>query len=186
MIGGQLLMILCVIFYLTWWCIRFKPGGFETTFSMICLGCAFVSGLAGIFFNCHGIRTAGGDARAVFGLSNTNILIGCVILYFLLFAVLTFAVHRTLTTELLLIVGWLALELCTINQLCAINAFCGGVTIAFALITIAVSIASLACYLAYYKVTAVQGWIVGMIPLIIIGLTMSAVCAISWFTVHPK
>lgn len=185
-LGGQGLMIVCVIFYLIWWCIRFKPGGAETIFSMICLGGAFVCGLTAIYFNCHGINIAKERANALFSLSNTVILIGCVVLYIVLFMVLTFAVHRTLTTELLLIVGWLALELCTVNQLCAMGSLGHTVTILLAFVVIAVAVASLVCYLAYYKVSAMQGWIVGMVPLILTGLTMALICGISWFTVHGK
>ena len=85
--------------------------------------------------------------------------------------------HRQVTTELILIVGWTVLEISALDTMQCFNSL-GGITTKTALILMAVvivmAVASMVAYLLYYGLDAVKGYIDGMIPLILIAGTMIA------------
>lgn len=177
MLGGHALLVLCIICYLIWWCITFKPGGGSTPFGNTCIVLAFVSGAAGVFLNSHGISLRD---NASAGVPGAYILIGGAIAYAALFLIFTLVFHRQLTTELFLIVGWAVLELCTLNALFCTGNFTSAVAIGLAVIVIAAAAASLVCYMLYYGLEGRKGWIDGMIPLITAGAVMALIMVMTY------
>lgn len=80
--------------------------------------------------------------------------------------------HRPVTTELLLITGWLILEACTINTLAAFGEPSGHL-IVISMLTLAAWIISMALYMLYYKMEPGKAYYVAMVPLIAIGISMA-------------
>lgn len=171
-LGGHALLIICIIFYLVWWCITFKPGGSSTLFGNTCIVLAFVSGAAGVLLNSHGISIR---ENASAGMPGAYILIGGAVVYVVLFLIFTLVFHRQLTTELFLIVGWAVLEMCTLNALFCTGDFSRTIAISLAVIVIAAAAVSLVCYMLYYGLSGQKGWIDGMIPLIMAGTVMAII-----------
>ncbi len=171
-LGGHALLIICIICYLVWWCITFKPGGSSTLFGNTCIVLAFVSGAAGVLLNSHGISIR---ENASAGVPGAYILIGGAVVYVVLFLIFTLVFHRQLTTELFLIVGWAVLEMCTLNALFCTGDFSRTIAISLAVIVIAAAAVSLVCYMLYYGLSGQKGWIDGMIPLIMAGTVMAII-----------
>ncbi len=177
---GHVLLIICCLFYLVWWCYSFRPG-FEGS---------RIAGLSGVFLLITALAGLSGAGLTVMGIQQPDlrpelipsgyIVIGGIVLYVLLFAGSSAVMHRQVTTELLLIIGWLVLEYLSFQ-----SAYCAEQMnfndLRFLLIIVsAAAILSLFFYLQYYRVGARIGFVFGMIPLITEALCMIAFLAICW------
>ena len=80
--------------------------------------------------------------------------------------------HRIVTTELLLIVGWTMLEVAVANTACGYGILNGADVVLFLIIVTIAALSSLVLYLMYYNVKPATGYIFGMIPLITEAITM--------------
>lgn len=74
--------------------------------------------------------------------------------------------QRPITTELLLIVMWITLELCALTMLHSSGALRATAAIVLAIILLILLIADMACYLAYYHLPPMPAFIDGTTPLI--------------------
>lgn len=89
--------------------------------------------------------------------------------------------HRMVTTELFLIVGWAVLNLVTVNVLYTSGLFSYGISIAFCVLTLAVVVGSLYCYMIYYKLEKWKGYIDGFLPLVMVGIAMLLMVAVMFY-----
>ena len=163
---GHILLIVCCLFYLIWWCMAFRPGYQGPRISgmpgMILMITA-AAGLAGVIFSVLGIRQPGIREALI---PSSAVLIGGAVLYVLLMFSSSLLLHRQVTTELFLIIGWLVLEFLAYQ-----SAYCkgrierGGAVLLIAVAVIAAGL-SLVFYLQYYRVSEARGYVYGMIPLI--------------------
>ena len=168
---GQMLLILCCIFYLIWWYRGFRPnvivsrvGGVNGILLMI----TAVLGMAGIFISMSHI-----SAVTEPKIDQSVIVLGGIILYVGLLLVTRLVFHRIVTTELILIVGWTVLELTVINRLNAagylsdrkFSAMCIVIAIAFLI--------SMVLYVAYYRMEETKAFYVAMVPLITESVAMA-------------
>jgi hypothetical protein len=94
-----------------------------------------------------------------------GVIIGGVLAYIVLSAVTTMAFHRALTAELLVMVVWAVVELLVVNALYASGRFAAPQAIAGVVTVGLASVASLACYLLYYRLDAAMSFWDGLIPL---------------------
>lgn len=175
---SNLLLILCCAFYLAWWLLAFKPTGsirgMKTGWLLIP---AFAAGLAAIILAIKGIQSAPAGT-ALF--PNGLLLWGGIALYFLLLAVTRLLWKRSVTTELILIVGWTILALSEINTLYGIGRFPHGLAVLFIVVIGAVALISLVCYVLYYNLGNRAGYFDGMVPLLLVALVSAGVSATVW------
>ena len=171
---GQTLLIVCCIFYLIWWGVAFHPShgnshasGVDGVLLLVTAG----FGLAGLAVNLIGIR----DNAIGKGLVSGYVIIACgVLTYFLLMFGSSMILHRQVTTELMLIIGWAMLETASANTVFSLERMTfGQVRVFLAIITLA-AISSLFFYLQYYRVEPMIGYYYGMVPLVTEGLSMAA------------
>lgn len=169
-LAGDFLMVVCCLFYLAWWLVVFKPGaesaGKHTAYLLLAASIFGFAGLGILIGTLNRMELQ----RILF--PHHCVLWGGVIAYFLLLFLTGFLMKRQVTTELVLIVGWAVLELCVINNLFGINTFSLKLSIVMSLMVILFAIVSLYCYLLYYQMDAVKGYIDGMIPLILVMAAM--------------
>ena len=85
---------------------------------------------------------------------------------------------RQVTTELFLIVGWAALACAEVSSLYAGGAYSKAAAIIFIIVIILMAAVSMVCYLLYYNLDSVKGYIDGIIPLLIVAV-MSAAMSIT-------
>lgn len=170
LLHGNILLIICVAFYLLWWILAFMPGKkLPTALSAPLVIFAAAIGLVGGYM----------ELKAMASISLTRSLIGGlpllgigVIVYLVLMLVSGFILKRPITTELILIVGWCVLQINYINVLYGTHTIAFLLTMIMIVAIILVGIFSLIAYLYYYKLPPLPSYLDGMVPLILIGITM--------------
>ncbi len=164
------MLIICCAFYLAWWMIAFKPeGAIKGMSSGWLLLPAAAAGIGAILVLVQAFRTASVEKSLISGL--LLIIIG-VAAYFALLAITYVCMHRMVTTELLLIVGWCILTLSEINVLYGLNVLSLSGIVTWFVIVIVSAAVSMVCYILYYGLDVLKGYIDGMIPLLIIAVVM--------------
>ncbi|SHH84400.1 hypothetical protein SAMN02745823_01151 [Sporobacter termitidis DSM 10068] len=170
---GNILLIICCVFYLTWWMLAFKPTGavkgMKTGWLLIP---AVVAGLAAVFLAVKGVRSASAGA-ALF--PSGALLWGGIAAYIILLAVTRLLFKRPVTTELILIVGWAVLALSELNALYGMGRFSYLLAVTFAVVAGAAAVISLVCYVLYYKLGGRAGYVDGMIPLLTAALVTAGI-----------
>ena len=174
LLTGNWTMALCGVFYLAWWVVVFRPPKPRNSLvGWALLALAFLAGIAGFYLMGRTLVEPLPDARP--GVPGRWIALAGAVAYAVLLAGTTLIFHRQVTSELLIIVAWTVLELCTVSFLYR----CGGLpdTAAWTLagIVLAAAVASLICYLLYYRLPYTPGFIAGCIPLALAVLTIALV-----------
>ncbi len=171
MLTGNLMLIVCCIFYLAWWLIAFKPvgaiHGFKSGWLLIP---AALFGLGAVVQIVRGSSVSDG----VLFPRSAVVIVG-VMAYVVLLAATAIFLKRQVTTELLLIVGWTMLMFLELNTLYALGEFSKTATIIFLIILVIAAVVNLVCYLLYYNLDSTKGYIDGMIPLLLTAVTMIAI-----------
>ncbi|MCD7955667.1 MAG: hypothetical protein LUG93_07945 [Lachnospiraceae bacterium] len=173
MLTGNILMVLCCIFYLAWWLLAFKPSGaIKGMKSGWLLLPAFAFGVAAVYQIAGGSGSVDSQQKLF---SGNSIIIGSVAAYIILFAGTAVLLKRQVTTELFLIVGWTALMFLELNALYGMGHYTRTVMILLLVITLVAAAASLVCYLLYYNLDKMKGYVDGMIPLLLVVVMMAVV-----------
>ena len=162
-ITGQILLIVCCIFYMIWWYRGFKPnveadrlGGINGILLLI----TAVLGVAGILFSLMPTPETAGTKYA-----QMYIIIGGIAAYIILMMVTKYAFNRIVTSELFLIVGWTILELSLLNRLDGSNLLSGtGLMVVYVSVVLAFII-SMILYVAYYRMEDNAAFYSAMVPL---------------------
>lgn len=177
---GQILLIICCIFYLIWWSISYRPdvevnraGGLNGILLMITAFC----GLAGVFVSIYGANVIPKTSRMK--ITGGQAVIGWILLYVILLIVTRFIFRRQVTTELLLITGWAALEITVISSLDGAGKLSDTrFFILFAVIVAAVLV-SMILYVLYYRMEEMKAFYAAMVPLITEAISMAAVLLVT-------
>ena len=175
--SGTAALTMCCVSYLIWWIMDFRPDGKSMTswpWLMLTMLLAFI----GVWLSIAGIGEVEKSSLR-FGIWPVGIGIAA---YLVLMAGSGAILHRQVTAELLLIVGWTVLQICVLD---AAGAMTGELTwtnlfMVFAMLVAAVSFLA---YLAYYNLSPVMGYIDGMVPLLLCGglmLTETVVMGCGW------
>ena len=178
-VTGQVLLILCCIFYLIWWYRGFRPGvkvnrvgGINGVLLLI----TAVLGIAGVVFSM--METTPVSAERIKPMA---IVAAGIITYVILLLVTRFCFNRIVTTELILIVGWTMLEMAVINKLNALGNLSDGSFIFMGIVIAAAFIISMVLYVAYYRMEEMKAFYAAMVPLI----TEAAAMAVVLMGVRP-
>ena len=167
---GNLLLVLCCAFYLAWWLLAFRPvnpvRGFRTGWLLLP---AFAAGLGAVVFSVRGLGTAGSGGLFPAG----RVVWGGIAAYAILLVVTKFLLHRPVTTELFLIVGWAVLALSEVSALYGCGALSHGCSLAFAAVVAVGTAVSLVCYVLYYRLSPAAGFIDGIVPLLMAAVVMA-------------
>jgi hypothetical protein len=158
--NGNLLLLVSCFFYIAWWVTSFRP---DSPSGGIFIAAAIIAGGAAIVFMSGGVNTL---SQAGKGFPVRYILIGSAVLFIALLALTAIVLHRTVTSELLLIIVWAALEFSALAVLHGSGIL--GLIPALTLTSLALlAIASgIVCYILYYRLDVNTRFIIGLIPLI--------------------
>jgi len=166
--AGNLLLLICSIFYLVWWVVCFGPNADGKTAGgsagVIYLTGAFISGIAAIVLISSGINTLSNDAKSM---PLRLILLGGIVLFAVMILVTTAVFHRPLTSELLIVHIWTALELCAVIVLYGTGRFGLGRTVILLTLVGIAFVTGMICYILYYRLEGTAGYRDGMVPLIV-------------------
>ena len=166
-LAGNLLFAACCIVYLIWWSVAFRPG---FTAPMIIKSGLFlvtaVLGVSGLFMIIRGCSEVQGGIRAI------AVIAAGAAAYIILLLLTQHFMHRQVTTELMLIVFWVCMEICAVNALYASGTFSVRAFAFIAASIIAAAAAGMICYLKYYELEPMAAFYDGMVPLILFALVM--------------
>ncbi len=165
--AGNLLLLLCSLFYLAWWFVSYRPnssiGLSAGSYGGFYLAAAFITGVAAIALMSAGIDSLSQDSK---GLPVKFIMLGGAALFVIVLLVTTIAFHRTVTSELILIHIWAALELSAVAVLYGTGRFGAGHAASLSALVGIAFVAGLICYVLYYRLDETAGYWAGMVPLI--------------------
>ena len=169
---GNWMLVACSIFYLAWWLITFRPPAPKSSvLGTVLLVGAFATGLIGIYKVLRGITTFEGEIENT-GIPGIILITGGVILYVSLLIVTRVIFHRQVTSELFIITGWAVLEIAAVNFAWKTGLLHPAGFIIWAVTILIIAVISLICYILYYNLAYVKGYIDGCIPLVLVGVTM--------------
>lgn len=169
-IAGQILLVICCIFYLIWWYRGFRPG----------MNVSRIGGINGVLLL---ITAAFGMSGLVLSLMpvpedlprkiSVGYIVGVGVIVYLGLLLLTRHVfQRIVTSELFLIVGWTMLEIVVITKL---NATGGLSDVRFSFMCLVFAIAfviSMVLYVAYYRMEEMKAFYAAMVPLVTEAVSM--------------
>jgi len=162
--GGNLLLFVSIMFYIAWWIVTFHPSRTgKTAMAGIFIALAFLAGVAAILIKFSGISSM---SQAEKGFPVIYILLGAAAFYIILLAVTRIAFQRPVTSELLLITVWVALEGSAIAVLQGSNRFIPGQTWTLATLVILATGTGIVCYILYYRLDEISRFWNGLMPLI--------------------
>ena len=169
-LAGNLLLLLCSLFYLIWWVISYRPNsyGMSATGGLYLIVAA-ITGITAIAVLAYGINSLAPHSH---GMRVKFILIGAGILFLAMLAITTLVFHRIVTSELMLIHIWLALEMSAVAVLFGTGRFGVGIAVTMAILIGIAFIVGLICYVLYYRLDETASYWTGMIPLIVAALVL--------------
>jgi hypothetical protein len=175
---GHLLLFVCSCFYLAWWNVAFRPqpvSGREH--AGLLLGLTAICGFLAIALPFTGVLFPVADKLFV---STPVVLVAGLVTYIVILFVSARIFGQPVTSELLFIVLWLALELAVLDILQAT-----GLSLPLTWLGLAgiagVFIVNMACYMLYYRLSPQMAFVSGMIPLGLGGAAALAVALHIWF-----
>lgn len=162
--GGNLLMFATIAFYIAWWTVSFRPNGEgKAAGAGFFIAVAFFAGMAAIAILSIGINSLSQPGK---GFPVMFILPGAVAFYIILLAVTKIAFQRIVTSELLLITIWAALEWSAIAVLQGSGRFGLGQALTLAALVTLATGAGIVCYIVHYGLDETSRFWNGLIPLI--------------------
>jgi hypothetical protein len=175
-LGGNLCLAACCAFYLAWWAVAFRPGTkAPLALSTLLFLAALASGICGAWLLAGHLCRPTADLPGL--VSRSAVIIGCLAAYVALLAVSRLVFHRMVTTELALIVLWLAMALCQADGFYAAGLTSRGAALALFAAALLIAVIAFVCYLMYYRLEPLQAYVCGMIPLILVGIYALACAA---------
>ena len=172
---GNLLFAACCIVYLIWWSVAFRPG---FTAPMAIKGLLFLVtaalGVAGLVKIIIGCQATDGGIRYIW------IIAAGAAVYMLLLVLTNVFMHRQVTTELMLIVFWVCMEVCAYDALFGADVISRGAFVVLAVIVLVAAAISMACYLKYCDLEPMKAFYDGMVPLILFAVVMLGIAGYIW------
>lgn len=172
---GNLLLLFCCIFYLAWWVVTFRPDSIGGSVGVFYIVVAFITGVIAIVLMSSGISSLSQSSESI---PVRFILLGAVALFIVLVLVTTLVFHRIVTSELIIILIWAALELAVITVLFGTGRFGSGSAVTLAVLAGIATVVSLICYVLYYRLDEATSYWIGMVPLSTAGLVIAVILGV--------
>lgn len=176
--AGNLLLLLCCIFYLAWWVVTFRPNASVGSAGVWYIMVAFITGVAAIALLSWAISALSNDSKSI---PVWLIMVGIAVLFVALLLVTTMVFQRIVTSELLIILVWTGLELSAISVLFGTGRFGVGIGVSLAILVGIATVVSLICYVLYYRLDENLSYWIGMVPLTSAGLVIAIFLSILAF-----
>jgi hypothetical protein len=168
--GGNLLLLSCMLFYLVWWIVSYRPNSSGGPAGVFSITAALITGVAAIILMSGGITSLSEDSK---GFPVKFILLGAAALFFVMLLVTSTAFHRTVTSELMIVHLWAALELSVLAVLYGTGHLGLGRAVILAVLVGIAFIISLICYVLYFRLSGTASYWDGMMPLVMAAFVIS-------------
>ncbi len=173
---GQILLIICCVFYLIWWYRGYRPGVSVSRIkgaNGILLLITMALGILGVVFSLTRIEEISKPR-----INPIAILIAGIVGYVVLLLITRFGFQRIVTAELFLIVGWTVLEMTVINRLTSGGFLAFSGFIILCIVIAAAFLISIVLYVAYYRMEEMKAFYAAMVPLITEAAAMAAAAGV--------
>jgi hypothetical protein len=174
---GHLLLAVCAVLYLAWWWVFFhprgeRPQGLEYGAGVACIIGAAIAGIVAVVMIMDALD---GMPNATDAWHPWWVAVGA---YVVLALVTARYFDRPVTTELVLIVGWAALEAVVLGALSALGS---PAVMPLAAAVVAGTVVSLVCYVLYYRLMGMASFVDGCVPLAVVGVIgLAFALALGW------
>lgn len=168
--AGNLLLLLCSVFYLIWWVATFRPNASRGAIGVFSITSAFLTGIIAMVLMSVSVSALAPHSKSV---PVRFILMGAAVLYLLLLWFTSAVLHRAVTSELLIIHIWAALELSAVAVLYGTGRFDFGRAATLAALVGIATVVGLVCYVLYYRLEGISGYLDGILPLASDALVMA-------------
>ncbi|MCH3967053.1 MAG: hypothetical protein PHR15_05110 [Atopobiaceae bacterium] len=176
---GHGALVACAALYLVWWWLFFdprreRPTGVLYGVGVACILGAVACGAWGVYRITDGLGAV--DAAITssgvtsWALPGWVFFVGGALVYVVALVVTNRVFSRQVTTELLLIVAWFALELDILDCLAGVGALTPGASAVLLVLVIALFAGSMVCYVLYYRLPPVPAFLDGCAPLVAVGV----------------
>ena len=181
-VTGQVLLIMCCMVYTIWWYRGFRPkkhvsrvGGINGVLLMVTV----VLGIAGIIFSLipENRNLADRSVQIPQKMNTMHIIFAGIVGYLILLLVTQYFLKREVTTELILIVGWITLEVAVINRLNAEGFLPDNRFFGMCIVLAIAFVISIILYVMYYRMDDTKAFYSAMIPLITEAVSMGVLIA---------
>ena len=176
-ITGQILLIICCVFYLIWWYRGYRPGVSASPIGGINGVLLFITmafGFSGVVFSLMPVPEISEPKMHPVAVIGAGIGV-----YFVLLLVTKCIFHRIVTAELFLIVAWTALEVIVINRLYAGGFLPGNGFLFLCAVIMAAFAFSMVLYIAYYRMEEMKAFYAAMLPLVTEAVAMAVLIGIT-------
>jgi hypothetical protein len=173
--AGNLLLLVCSLFYLAWWVVSYRPNSSGGSAGGYCITAAFITGAAAIALMSGGINSLSQDSK---GLPVKCILLGGAALFLVLLPVTAIAFHRIVTSELMILHVWAALELSAVAVLYGTGRFGAGRAATLAALVGIATVAGLICYVLHYRVDEIASYRNGIVTLTTDAFVMAVILVV--------
>lgn len=168
--AGNLLLLICSLFYLAWWIVSYRPGSSSSSSGLLYITAAFITGIAAIALMSGGIDSL---SQVSDYLPVKYVLLCSALLFILMVMVTAMGFHRPVTSELLIMHIWATLELSAVTVLYGTGRFGTVQAAAMTALVVIAFAAGIVCYVLYYGLDESTRYITGMVPLITDALVMA-------------
>jgi hypothetical protein len=163
--GGNLLLLVTLAFYAAWWTILFYPqSAGNSAGAGLCIVVAMLTGMAAIALLITGVNTLSQASKDFLA---GYILLGAVVFYVVSLVITKVVFQRIVTSELLLITVWAALELSVIVVLLGSQRFHFGQVLTLVILVALATIVGMVCYVLHYRLDESSRFWNGLIPLMV-------------------
>ena len=160
---GNVLMFITCAFYLAWWAVAFWPkGGGNNSLAAFLITGAILAGIAAIVALSLGIVSL---PRVTKGVPVALIPLAAIALYIVSLFVTKTLFHRPMTSEILVMFVWFAVECAAIVALNLSGRFGTGQTVLLSVLVFLATFVGLVCYVLYYRLDGFPSFWDGFIPL---------------------
>ena len=176
-LAGQISLVACFAIYLVWWYRGYRPGVVVSRIggaNGALLLAMVMLGAVGIWLGLAPIPASSSPK-----IEPTSIAICALAAYIVLLLVTRFVFHRVVTTELILIVGWTALEVTVIVSLNAAGILSEGRFLAMCVVLALAFVVSVVLYVAYYRMEEMRAFYAAMVPLVVAMASMAMLVALA-------
>ncbi len=173
---GQILLILCCVFYLIWWYRGYRPGTPANRLEGLNGALLWITaalGTVGLICSLGRVEEKTEPPLA----AHTVLFIGAIV-YIGLMLITRQLFRRPVTTELVLIVGWTVLEVTVIKRLFAAEILSGREFAVLCAVTGLAFAVSMVLYVAYYRMEEMSAYYAAMIPLVTEAAAMAVLAGI--------
>jgi hypothetical protein len=174
--SGNILMLITIAFYIAWWTAAFRPNHtYRPARAGFLSLLALLSGAAAITIKFSGVETL---SRAEAESPVIYILLGAIVVYILLLAVIRIAFRRPVTAELFLIILWAALEGSALAVLQASDQMSMEQALALTVLVALAGGIGIVCYLLHYHLDEIPRFWNGLIPLMVAAVVVIVFLAV--------